>query len=107
MRPEDYGLTPDPSTESFFELLNVDIETRAQNAVPEWTEDVARVVEHAVSEWAIEHVYGNTDIDQERYEDVYKPALLWRFYTHLGDELKKIGEGHETVLFNSLREGNG
>ena len=42
MRPEDFGLQRNPSTVSFFDLLNVDIETRAQAATPAWVEDITQ-----------------------------------------------------------------
>ena len=107
MRPEDFGLQRNPSTVSFFDLLNVDIETRAQAATPAWVEDITQSINRVVDEWALDHIYIENDIDEARWNDLYKPALLWRFHTHLAEELRKIGEGHETVMFNSLQEGSG
>jgi hypothetical protein len=94
------------TTESYdditFELVNTDIDTRAQQAVKPWLSDIAELAEASVNQWASEH---ETQIDAELWHDLYRPALLWRFYAHLGRELERIGEGHEELFYNAIREG--
>lgn len=102
-------VSPDPSADGIFGLINTDIDARAQSAAPVWVEELARIIEAAVDEWAAEHwQHENYErIDHERWTEIYRPAMLWRYYTHLANELGRIGEGHESVLFNALKEGRG
>lgn len=94
---------PDPSEDNIFATLRDNIDPRCKHSAKTWLEDIAKVVNVSVDESAMELFLAHPDLN-ERWEDTYKPALLWRFYWHLSNELRLISEGHEKVLFTGLEE---
>jgi len=75
---------------------------KAVRSAKRWTADIAKVVDEASAIPDEELV--KLGINPEAWDDVYKPALLWRFYRHLGQELAQIADGHAEVLTQTLKE---
>lgn len=95
--------TTEEYADQTFELVNTEIDTRAQQASKTWLTEISQLANQAADEWATQHNF-NRD-ETELWLDVYKPALLWRFHAHLARELERIGEGHEELFYNAIREG--
>jgi hypothetical protein len=94
---------PDEGGEGLFGFICDAINPAAQRAAETLAQELAPALEEAVSEFGFKYApqfLGST------WYDLYKPAILWQFYWHLANELRLIAEGHETVMFNSTREGN-
>lgn len=97
---QSFTVRPDDTEHPVFELIRDKIDPACRDAAKRWLEDIARAVNDSANEWAA----GNPGIDHDQWPDIVKPALLWRFYWHLSNELRMIAEGHEQVMRDGLRE---
>lgn len=86
--------------ESTLHLVNTAIDAHAQHAAGVWREDISKIVHEASTEWHREH----SSVDQDLFEELYQPALLWRFCVHLAKEMIEMGELWEKVFYENLRE---
>lgn len=97
---QNFCLAPDPAPEgiNLFGLIRDAIGPAAQTAAENIVRELAPAIEEAASEFGFRH---SPEFLGDTWRDVYKPAILWRFYWHLANELRLISEGHETVMFES------
>ena len=84
------------------EIIRDIFEPKAAKLAQDWAQDIARTVDEACHLTPEE--FGDLEIGPDDWEDVYKPALLWRFYRHIGAQLNRIGEGHAQVLLTTLKK---
>jgi hypothetical protein len=75
---------------------------KAERSAKKWVSDIAKVVA-AASEVPDDDLQA-LGIHPEGWDDVYRPALLWRFFRHLASELNQIADGHAEDLANTLKK---
>jgi len=85
------------------EVIRDIFKPKSKRAAEKWTRDIARVVDSACALTGVEMI--DLGLEEKEWEDVYKPALLWQFYRHLGTEMNQLADGHALALTRTLKEG--
>ena len=86
--------------ETTLHVVNTAIDAQAQHAAPVWREDIAKIVHEASTEWHAKH----SEVPADLFADLYQPALMWKFCTHLAKEMIEMGELWEQVFYENLKE---
>ena len=81
------------------DALYVEIDATAKAGTRILSEELQKVVNDAADDYQAEF----TALDQETWEQIYKPALMARIYTHLAEALRETARGWERVFFQTLK----
>jgi len=84
------------------EVITDTFDPKSKKSAQKWMRDIAQVVDQACEMSGTE--LSELGLSPEDWENLYKPALLWRFYRHLGSEVNQMAEGHAQVLLHSLQD---
>ena len=85
------------------EVIRDIFKPKSKRAAEKWTRDIAQVVDRACE--LIDGEFAELGLEEGEWEAVYKPALLWQFYRHLGAEMNQLADGHALALTRTLKEG--
>ena len=86
--------------ESTLHVVNTAIDAQAERAAGVWREDISKIVHAASTEWHAKH----SEVPADLFADLYQPALLWKFCTHLAKEMIEMAELWEQIFYANLKE---
>lgn len=90
--------------ENILRLTETEIDEQAREAVEPWIEQILQASQQAAEEWFTLH---GDEIDEQTWQQLYKPALMWRFFLHLERGVHQAREGWGTVFFRELADRYG